>query len=94
MYTTKAVNYVQARNGKVRAVCQCCGAQSRPGTPCSDGEPDLWNMARGWSEAPYPIDCEHSDGSRGSTYTCPKCNKRLYAGETLTLREYLRGGNE
>jgi hypothetical protein len=51
-------------------------------------------MARGWSEAPYPVDCEHSDGSHGSTYTCPKCNKRLHAGETLTLREYLRSAND
>ncbi len=89
-----SVNYVKARNGNVRAVCQCCGAKSRAAKPCSDGEPDLFFIGRGWSEAPYPTDCEHSDGSRGSTYTCPRCNKRLYAGETLTLREYLRAGDE
>lgn len=89
-----AVNYVAASNGRVRAVCQCCGSKSKPAKPCSDGEPDLFYLGRGWSEAPYPDDCVHSDGSRGSTYTCPKCNKRLYAGESLTLREYLRGSDE
>jgi hypothetical protein len=40
-------------------------------------------MARGWSQAPYPAGFVHRDGSVGSRYTCPCCNKRLRAGEAL-----------
>lgn len=79
-------NYAATAGGKVAALCQCCGAKARATKPTSDGEPDLWAMARGWSEAPYPADHQHSDGSIGSRYTCPACNKRLRAGQTLPLR--------
>jgi hypothetical protein len=43
-------------------------------------------MARGWSEAPFPADHQHDDGSIGSRYTCPACNKLLRAGRTLQTR--------
>lgn len=94
MNTDQAVNYVRTRTGKVRAVCVCCGTKSQPVTPCSDGEPALWNMGQGWSETPFPAASKHCDGSHGSFYTCPKCNKRLRAGESLTLRQYLRYASE
>ena len=80
------VNHTPQRNGRSRAICQCCSKQSLPAAVDSDGEPDLWRMARGWSQAPLPADYRHSDGSVGSTYTCPACNARLHRGETLQLR--------
>lgn len=80
------VNYTATRNGKAAAVCCCCNRKSRPAEVCSDGEPDLWKMPQGWSQAPFPADFQHSDGSLGSTYTCPECNRRLRRGETLKLR--------
>ena len=86
------LNAIQSGQGKYSAVCQCCGKKSRPVLPCRDGEPDLFEMARGWSTAPFPADFHHSDGSRGSTFTCPTCNKRLHRGASIVTREYLRGG--
>jgi hypothetical protein len=88
----EAANYIAAGEGLARAVCQCCGRRSRPVTADKDGEPDLFEMARGWSTAPFPADCKHDDGSVGSTFTCPDCNKRLHKGATLQLRAYM-GGN-
>jgi len=79
-------NYTPARNGKSSAICYCCGKQSRPARVDHDGEPDLWRMGRGWSTAPMPASYVHADGSKGSTFTCPSCNKRLNAGETLPVR--------
>lgn len=80
------INYTPARNGKSMAVCHCCGKRSSPAPVDKDGEPDLWEMARGWSQAPYPHKFQHKDGSFGSLYTCPSCNKRLASGETLQVR--------
>jgi hypothetical protein len=40
------------------------------------------------AEAPYPHAFVHDDGSVGSTWTCPSCNARLRAGESLRLRNY------
>lgn len=82
-------NHTPVRNGKSAAICVCCNKQSRQVRVDSDGEPDLWHMARGWSVAPFPVDCQHRDGSVGSKYTCPACNVRLHRGETLQQR----GGN-
>lgn len=81
------VNHTPQRNGCSRAICQCCSKKSQPATVDSDGEPDLWRMARGWSQAPLPANYQHSDGSLGSKYTCPACNARLNRGETLQLRQ-------
>ena len=86
-----AVNYLSAGPGRAKAVCQCCGRKSRAVLADKDGEPQLWHMARGWSTAPFPSDCCHDDGSIGSTFTCPVCNKRLHKGETLHLRAYMGG---
>jgi hypothetical protein len=79
-------NCVPVRGGRVAAICQCCGRKSRSCKPDKDGEPVLWEMGRGWSEASYPHNFTHDDGSVGSTFTCPACNARLRAGETLHLR--------
>lgn len=83
------INHTPVRNGRCSAVCEICNKQSRPVQADCDGEPNLWDMARGWSTAPFPADCRHDDGSVGSTFTCPSCNARLRNGETLQLR---RGG--
>lgn len=85
------VNFTRTAAGLVRAVCQCCGRESRAAKPQERGEPNLWAIGRGWSTAPFPPRCVHSDGSSGSTFTCPACNKRLHAGETLQLRAYAGG---
>lgn len=85
----QARNHVAASCGRACAICQCCGRRSRPARADKDGEPDLFDMARGWSTAPFPADSVHRDGSTGSTFTCPACNKRLRKGETLQLRSYL-----
>jgi hypothetical protein len=86
-----ARNYTTAGAFRVRAICQCCGHQSRPVLPEKDGEPDLWKMGRGWSTAPFPAGYRHADGSVGSNFTCPACNKRLRSGETLQVRAYMGG---
>jgi hypothetical protein len=82
------MNHIQqaAARGKTAAVCQCCGTQSPPTDMTDKGEPDLWSMPPGWSEAPYPASYVHRDGSKGSRYTCPACNKQLRAGRALPTR--------
>lgn len=85
---TAVLNHVTTSTGRMKAICQCCGRQS-PSTEPSHGEPDLWAMPRNWSTAPYPHDCRHADGSVGSKYTCPACNRELRAGATLRLRSYI-----
>lgn len=89
----QVLNHAPARDGRVAAICACCGRRSRPVKPEADGEPDLFAMPRNWSQAPYPADCQHRDGSVGSTYTCPSCNGRLRKGETLQRRAYLTAGS-
>jgi hypothetical protein len=86
---TACVNSIATSRGNVMAVCKYCGATSRPHKPDKDGEPDMWRMGLGWSCAPYPHDCRHDDGSVGSEFTCPTCNGKLHAGQTLRLRSYL-----
>lgn len=79
------VNYTRTARGTAVAICQCCDRRSRAVKPTDHGEPDLWEMPQGWSTAPFPADCAHDDGSVGSRFTCPACNKRLRKGETLAL---------
>ena len=79
-------NHAPAAGGKVAAVCQFCAKQARPTAPNTAGEPDLWAMPRGWSEAPFPAGHRHADGSIGSRYTCPACNRQLRGGATLQTR--------
>lgn len=87
--TMQAINYISKKD-YVIAICKFCGKRSRDTTPNSDGEPDLWSLGSGWSEAPYPKDHIHPDGSKGSNYTCPSCNKKLQAGQRLKTRAYLQ----
>lgn len=84
------LNAVASRGGKYAAICHCCGRKSRPVAPLRDAEPDLFLLARGWSTAPFPSDFVHKDGSRGSQFTCPSCNKQLHRGEWVVTRAYLR----
>lgn len=79
-------NYTPTRGGKAAAICICCNRKSRPVEVCKDGEPDLWMMPKGWTQSPFPADFRHRDGSIGSIYTCPACNKLLRRGEALKLR--------
>lgn len=83
-------NRVPAREGQVAAICRFCGLQAPPTPPNSCGEPDLWLMPQGWSEAPYPVDYHHRDGSAGSLYSCPACNSHLATGQSLRRRAYQR----
>jgi hypothetical protein len=83
-------NCAPSTRGRVVALCCCCGKRSKPCLPDKDGEPDTFAISRGWSVAPYPHDCQHSDGSVGSMFTCPSCNERLRAGEVLVLRDGTR----
>ncbi len=83
------MNYLSTRGGRVVALCEFCGRRSRSSKPDADGEPELWEIGRGWSEAPYPHNFVHGDGSVGSRWSCPACNRRLNSGETLTQRDGL-----
>lgn len=59
---------------KSKAVCHVCSRNSRQVEVCSEtGEPDLWNMARGWSKS-RPIEGEKI--SKTPIYTCPACNRK------------------
>jgi hypothetical protein len=82
------INYAKTSNGKVRAICECCGKKSLAVLPDEDGEPPLWRLAAGWWQAPYPADFIHSDGSIGSNYTCPGCHKKMQSGQSVKLRSY------
>lgn len=87
--TAQYSNMIRTSKGTVRAICYCCGKTSKPGRPDHDGEPNLCRLGRGWSMAGYPADFKHSDdGSVGSTFTCPACNKLLNAGHRLQVRNY------
>ncbi len=80
------LNHTAPHRGRSSAVCKCCGTKSKPAALDLQGEPDLWFMPKGWSTAPFPANFRHTDGSKGSTYTCPGCNARLANGERLQLR--------
>lgn len=82
-------NAVPRRSGLVAAVCCCCGKTSRAVAADCQGEPDLFEIPRGWSQAPFPCDYQHDDGSVGSTYHCPTCNGKLRNGHALRRRAYL-----
>ena len=93
MIKNTPVNYITAKNSKVAAVCECCGKKSKYAPPAYDGQPAIWHLS-GWSSAPYPKDFVHKDGSTGSRYDCPSCEKRLRNGESLKLRSYLSQDKE
>lgn len=81
-----AVNHIRTAKGLVSAVCQFCAKRGKAVKPDKDGEPCLFAMPNGWTQAPYPAHLEHKDGSRGSFYTCPTCSKRLHRGQKLLRR--------
>ena len=81
------VNVVVTKAGQLRAVCEFCGRRSRPTKPDPCGRVDLWGLARGWSSCPFPDEYVHADGSAGTTYTCPDCDRRLDRGEALATRD-------
>jgi len=83
----KPVNHISDLNGKVAAICEFCGKQSKFIQSDRKGEPLVWEIS-GWAQAPYPKNFLHSDGSTGSRYSCPACEKRLRAGESLISRSY------
>lgn len=83
---TTPVNHITTPAGLVLAVCLICSRRSKATKPDRDGEPQLFGLAKGWTQACYPAHFEHRDGSRGSTYTCPPCNKKLRKGERLKTR--------
>lgn len=72
--------------GLKAAICQCCGRHARATPPDADGDPNLWKMGRGLSQAPFPADHQHDDASVGSRYTCPTCNRLLRRGHRLATR--------
>lgn len=80
------LNAVRTRTGRLRPVCQVCNKQGASVHAGPEGQPSMWALPRGWSTAPYPADFQHRDGSTGSTFTCPSCNKQLRAGACLQLR--------
>lgn len=88
------VNFVSTRTGKVRAVCEFCDCKSGPVEPARDGEPSMWDLPRGWWCAPYPRDFVHEDGSTGTLFTCPNCDKRLDKGESLFPHESRRAARQ
>ena len=81
------MNTLTTASGKVSAVCEFCGRQSRPVVPV-DGRVWLLDLPRGWSEAPYSPTFTHRDGSTGSLWQCPACVRRLHRGEGLLSRAY------
>lgn len=86
------VNYVTARNGKVAAICEVCGKKSKYTQAEYNGEPSFFNLSK-WSQAPFPKNFIHRDGSIGSLYKCPTCENRLRNGESLKCRSYLEVSN-
>jgi hypothetical protein len=66
-------NYVTTATG-VSAICGC-GRTSKPVATQADGRPSFWDLPQGWSCAPYPATHLHQDGTYGSQYVCPTCNR-------------------
>lgn len=85
---TNPVNVIVTKGGKAGPVCEFCGRVGRAVTPTGrDGRLSVFDVARGWSCAPYPDDFVHPDGSKGSLWTCPACQRRIDRGEVLTTRD-------
>lgn len=79
---TAPLNVVQLATGNVRLVCEYCGRRSGPRATSH-----LSDLPLAWSMAPYPADFVHSfDGSSGSLYACPTCNKNPIGRRPLLTR--------
>jgi hypothetical protein len=79
-------NLERTRSGRVRPVCEFCGRKGRAVQLDESGRVHLHQLGQGWSEAPYPADLVHRDGSTGDLFTCPACDTRLRRGESLLSR--------
>lgn len=82
----RPVNVVVTAAGKLRAVCEHCGRRS-VSVDTARGRLSVWDLAPGWSEAPYSPDFVHRDGSVGSMWSCPACTARSRRGEALPSRD-------
>lgn len=76
-------NETPVRDGCCSAICTCCGKVSHPVRALFNGEPSTIDLAPGWSIAMFSRAHVHPDGSVGTTYTCPACNRSLRSGSTL-----------
>lgn len=87
------VNCIKTKSGALRAVCEICGGKSRA-VDLQGKRLSMWDLGRGWTEAPFPPNFVHSDGSSGSLFQCPSCNKKfkkLKPGEGIKSRDYQSG---
>lgn len=75
-------------SAQLRAACEFCPRRSRwqEEDPEYPGRVSMWDLAAGWSAAPYSVGFEHLDGTHGDKWTCPACNRRLLAGARLRAR--------
>lgn len=62
------VNHHLTRDGRMRPVCEFCGKVGRPVQA-------RWDLRPGWSSIPNYDWIEHADGSFGTRFGCPDCNK-------------------
>jgi hypothetical protein len=81
--TDQPMNVIRTKSGKLRPVCEFCGKVGRPATPTLRGGLSVLDVAPGWGCAPYPGAFVHRDGSTGSLWRCPTCERRMDRGETL-----------
>lgn len=70
------VNVERTRTGRLRPVCESCG---RRGRSVATDRLTLWELAAGWSCAPYPEGFQHQDGSTGTRFICPTCTRHQAA---------------
>lgn len=80
------VNVLATLTGKLRPVCEFCGKIGRAVAPSLPGRLTIMDVAQGWTSAPYSPEFIHPDGSAGTKWTCPACQKRLDRGEVLRTR--------
>lgn len=82
-------NIERTDSRRVRPICEFCGRRGRAMVPDDRGRVDPFDLARGWSVAPYPLDLVHADGSIGDLFTCPACDARLRRGAGLRSRAHI-----
>ncbi len=82
------MNTLTTASSRVRAACEFCGGMSRPVPLAADGRLFLFDLPRGWTEAPYSPTFTHRDGSTGSLWQCPACVRPQRRGEGLTSRAH------
>lgn len=75
-------------SAQLRAVCEFCPRRSRwqEEDPEYPGRVSPWELAVGWSVAPYSLGFEHPDGTHGDKWTCPACDRAIRAGARMRAR--------